>query len=110
MGRFVRGYRFNRRNKSQKKRVCLGSKVPPGTFYSTCFLELCSPRFALPEYASLRGESVHEATSNGAQVDKLIAEAKADDERCKFRIAIYWLLLGAACAAMVWPLLTILVK
>jgi len=53
---------------------------------------------------------VHEATSNGAQVDKLIAEAKADDERCKFGIAIYWLLLGAACAAMVWPLLTILVK
>ena len=53
---------------------------------------------------------MHEATSSGAQVDKLIEEAKVDDERYKFGIVIYWLLLGAACAAMAGVLLTILVK
>jgi hypothetical protein len=50
---------------------------------------------------------MHEVTSSGAQVDKLI-EAKA--ERYKAGIAIYWLLPGATCAAMAWMPLTILVK
>jgi len=44
------------------------------------------------------------------QRDKLMASVKAGDARNQFAMRVIWLILGTACAALGWVLLTILVR
>ena len=44
------------------------------------------------------------------QRGKLIASVKAGDARNQFAMRVIWLILGIACAALGWVLLTILLR
>jgi hypothetical protein len=44
------------------------------------------------------------------QRDQLIDSFKAGDARNQFGMRVIWLILGAACAALGWVLLTILLR
>jgi hypothetical protein len=44
------------------------------------------------------------------QRDELIDRLKADDERFQLETRVLWIILAAACAALGWALLMILVK
>ena len=46
----------------------------------------------------------------GRQLDRLIDGIKAGDTTSHVAMAVFWLVLGAACAALGFVLLTILLK
>jgi hypothetical protein len=44
------------------------------------------------------------------QRDQLVDSVKAGDDRNQFAMRVMWLILGTACAALAWVLITILVR
>jgi hypothetical protein len=44
------------------------------------------------------------------QRDQLIDSVKAGDAKNQFAMRVMWLILGTACAALAWVLITILVR
>jgi hypothetical protein len=44
------------------------------------------------------------------QLDQLVDRVKAGDPGIQFSMGLFWVILGVACAAFAWMLLTILLK
>jgi hypothetical protein len=44
------------------------------------------------------------------QLDQLVNRVKAGEAGNQFSMGAFWVILGAACAALAWMLLTILLK
>jgi hypothetical protein len=67
------------------------------------------PRLRCMKRNDVDGSSKRKALAR-RQLDQLVDRVKTGDAGIQFSMGLFWVVLGVACAALAWMLLTILLK